>query len=213
MSNLPTLEIVRSRIVTLPGRPPFMLAADLAEFYGVRTDAVTQAVKRHQIRFPEDFVFTINSVEREQLITQNVLSNMHSRALPMAFTDLGAYALCGVLRSVRAAEVSVIIFRAFAALLKETAQAMRAKAGRAISFYMRHNKPHAHARLCLDQGMSYADIKATAPRSWTNNMLVTALQDCHLDTPELPLPADMPRLRSQPIFAVEPSNQMQLFGA
>lgn len=117
-----TLATAQSRVLTLPGRPRFMLDADLAEFYGTRTDLIGLAVKRNPDRFPEDFSFRLTEEEFAALITQNALSNVSSgrggsRHLPLAFTQAGALALSGVLKTPRAAEVSVMVFRAFATIL------------------------------------------------------------------------------------------------
>lgn len=112
-------------IHNLPGREPFMLAADLAEPYGTRTDLIGLAVKRNPDRFPEDFAFRLTETETEQLKTQNALSSMANKALPLAFTHAGAIALSGVLKTPVAAEVSVTVHRTFAALEKRAFDQMR----------------------------------------------------------------------------------------
>ena len=42
-----------------------LLDADLAEFYGVETKVLNQAVKRNLDRFPEDFMFQLTAEEWE----------------------------------------------------------------------------------------------------------------------------------------------------
>jgi hypothetical protein len=118
-----TIAAVRSQIITLPNRPPFMLGASLAEFYETRTDRITEAVKRNPDRFPEDFAFRLTRGEAEVLKTQNALSK-DTNHLPLVFTRAGAHALSGVLKTKVAAERSVTIYRAFAAM-EETAQIQR----------------------------------------------------------------------------------------
>lgn len=114
-----------ARIHELPGREPFMLAADLAEAYGTRTSAITQAVRRNPKRFPERYAFRLTEAETEQLKTQNVSSSMANTALPMAFNHAGAYALSAVLKTDVAAEVSVIIYDTFAAMERQAFDSMR----------------------------------------------------------------------------------------
>lgn len=92
-----------------------MLDRDLAELYGVPTMALKQQVKRNANRFPADFTFRLTKAEAEGLISQNVISTRRSfnRVLPSAFTEQGVAMLSSVLKSERAAQVNVLIMRAF----------------------------------------------------------------------------------------------------
>jgi hypothetical protein len=92
-----------------------MLDRDLAELYGVPTMALKQQVKRNANRFPVDFTFRLTKAEAEFLISQNVISTRRSfnRVLPSAFTEQGVAMLSSVLKSERAAQVNVLIMRAF----------------------------------------------------------------------------------------------------
>ncbi|MCK5062934.1 MAG: ORF6N domain-containing protein, partial [Candidatus Aenigmarchaeota archaeon] len=47
-----------------------MLDKDLAELYQVETKALNQAVKRNITRFPENFMFKITDVEKNELVTK-----------------------------------------------------------------------------------------------------------------------------------------------
>lgn len=121
MTILHSITGLSARIFALPGREPFMLAADLAEAYGTSVKALNQAVSRNPDRFPEDFMFSLTEAETEALRSQNVTANTIStmvRYAPLVFTHAGALALSGVLKTPVAAEVSVVIHRAFAALEK-----------------------------------------------------------------------------------------------
>jgi len=112
---------IRARIHILPERPPLILDADVAEIYGSTTKAVNQAVKRNPERFPSDFTVVLTEDEMAQLRSQNVTTTM-SRAPARAFTHIGAYALSGVLKTPVAAQMSVVIHRAFA---EQEARALR----------------------------------------------------------------------------------------
>ena len=120
-----------------------MLDFDLATLYGVETKALNQAVKRNIDRFPEDFMFRLTEDEwmRSQIVTasenpsqiassaeeesdkairsQIVTSSQKKRKRglnPYAFTEHGVSMLASVLRSEKAAQMSIAIVRAFIAL-------------------------------------------------------------------------------------------------
>jgi hypothetical protein len=119
MITLETVAGVEARIFTLQDRPPFMVGTDLAEVYGSSPKALNQAVKRNPERFPDDFMFSLTESEIAVLRSQNVTASAissKSRYQPLVFTHAGAYALSAVLKTPVAAEVSVIIHRAFAAM-------------------------------------------------------------------------------------------------
>ena len=91
-----------------------MLDRDLAALYGVSTGALNQAVGRNRERFPDDFMFTLDNRESENLKSQTVISSWGGRRKPpSAFTEHGVAMLAGVLRSERAIETSIAIIRAF----------------------------------------------------------------------------------------------------
>jgi hypothetical protein len=91
---------------------------DLANFYGVETRALKQAVKRNPARFPDDFMFELNDAEIEFLVSQNVIPSKKylGGALPFAFTEQGVASLSSVLQSEKAIAVNIQIMRAFVAM-------------------------------------------------------------------------------------------------
>ncbi len=100
-----------------------MFDSDLAELYGVETKALNQAVKRNIARFPEDFMFKLNSNEmkiwqknylRSQFVT--LKQGEHVKYLPHVFTEQGIAMLSSVLRSEMAIEVNIQIIRTFSKL-------------------------------------------------------------------------------------------------
>jgi hypothetical protein len=92
--------------------------ADLAEFYGVPTKALNQAVRRNMDRFPADFMFQLNKAEKAEVVTNcDHLSKLKfSPVNPLVFTEHGALMAASILNSTRAVEVSLFIVRAFVAL-------------------------------------------------------------------------------------------------
>ena len=101
-----------------------MIDTDLALLYDVTTKALKQQVKRNFERFPEDFMFDLTLIEKEELVTNcDRLSNLkHSSVNPMAFTEQGVAMLSSVLHSKKAIQMNIEIMRAFAryrSLLRE----------------------------------------------------------------------------------------------
>lgn len=190
--NAVTIATVQSRIFTLPNRPPFMLDSDLAEFYGTRTDLINTAMKRNADRFPEDFVFRLTEDEFAILTTQNAFSSGVShggrRYLPLAFTHAGAYALSAVLKTPRAAEVSVMVFRAFAAMRSGAAEATKVenallkRFNRNLSTQLLVAKPlWAKIKLLHDAGYHWYSIKCQLGRGEAEYLAIErAMEDCGL---------------------------------
>ncbi|OGR33067.1 MAG: hypothetical protein A2005_00845 [Desulfuromonadales bacterium GWC2_61_20] len=115
------LERIEKTILLVRGQK-VMLDADLAELYGVETKALNQAVRRNRDRFPQDFLFSLTSEEKVEVVTNcDHLSRLkYSSALPLAFTEHGAIMAASVLNSPRAVEVSVYVVRAFVRLRELT---------------------------------------------------------------------------------------------
>ena len=92
-----------------------MLDSDLAELYGVETKNLNKAVKRNISRFPEDFMFQLDSSELADLRFQFGTANLDSkrRFSPYVFTENGVAMLSGVLNNERAINVNISIMRTF----------------------------------------------------------------------------------------------------
>ena len=117
-NELMKFEEIQSRIYTIHG-VQVMLDQDLAEFYGVETRVLNQAVKRNIERFPAGFMFQLAEGEIGDLISQSVMSSSgHGgrRRLPYVFTEQGVAMLAGVLRSDTAIKMSIQIINAFVAM-------------------------------------------------------------------------------------------------
>ena len=95
-----------------------MLSTHLAELYGVEAKMLMLAVKRNIERFPEDFMFQLNSEEYSVLRLQIETSKGRGgiRYNPYAFTEQGVAMLSSVLRSPRAVAVNIQIMRTFVKL-------------------------------------------------------------------------------------------------
>ena len=114
--SLIPVERIEKAIYLIRGEK-VMLDRDLAAMYGVPTKVFNQAVRRHQERFPADFMFQLTKEEarsirsRSQSVTLKRGSNI--KYLPYAFTEHGVLMLSSVLNSERAIQVNIEIMRAF----------------------------------------------------------------------------------------------------
>lgn len=108
---------VQQRILLIRGER-VIVDTDLAEFYGVTTKALNQAVRRNKRRFPRDFVFQLTKSEKEGVLAvcEHLERLKYSPSNPYAFTEYGAIMAAAVLNSQRAVDTSVFIVRAFVAL-------------------------------------------------------------------------------------------------
>lgn len=92
-----------------------VLDKDLAEFYEVKPIRLREQVKRNANRFPEDFMFQLTVEEVDAMVSQNAIPSKQSLGgyLPYVFTEQGVAAVSAVLKSDKAAQVSINIMRAF----------------------------------------------------------------------------------------------------
>ncbi len=81
------LEVIQNRIYEIRGYK-VILDKDLAELYEVTTSNLNKAVKRNLDRFPEDFMFQLNTTEFDLIFQNGTSSWGGTRKLPYAFTEL-----------------------------------------------------------------------------------------------------------------------------
>jgi hypothetical protein len=112
-------ELIKSdyeaMIFTFRGRK-VMVDADLALLYDVATKRLKEQVKRNYSRFPEDFMFELNEIEKNELVANcdRLHSLKHSNVNPLVFTEQGVAMLSSVLHSEEAIRINIEIMRAFA---------------------------------------------------------------------------------------------------
>ncbi len=112
-----SLAQIESMIYIVRGHK-VMLDTDLALLYGVETRYLNKAVKRNSLRFPEDFMFQLSTVEFKQLQKIWNANNKHGgqRKVPNAFTENGVAMLSSILNSEKAILVNISIIRIFTKL-------------------------------------------------------------------------------------------------
>lgn len=81
-------EEISRKILTIRGQR-VMLDADLAELYGGTTARLNEQVKRNRHRFPDDFMFRLNPVEKAEVVANcdNLGRLKFSPVLPTVFTE------------------------------------------------------------------------------------------------------------------------------
>ena len=109
---LPLIRVARGQRV--------ILDSDLARLYGVTTSHLNQQFRRNRRRFPVDFAFALTQKETTEMMSQFVTSSgrRNRRRFPIAYTEHGAVMAANVLKSARAATMSVEVVRAFVQLRK-----------------------------------------------------------------------------------------------
>ena len=117
MSDIIKYEDVESRIFTIRNQQ-VIVDRDVAELYGVETKEINQAVKNNPDKFPDGYIFELNSDEvsvlRSKILTANV--SPKTRVLPKAFTEKGLYMLATILKSPVATMTTIAIVETFARL-------------------------------------------------------------------------------------------------
>jgi len=108
------IELIKKSILEIRGKK-VMLDMDLAIIYEVETRVLKQAVRRNIDRFPDDFMFELNELEMQNLVSQFVIPTLNhfGGAKPFAFTEQGIAMLSSVLKSKKAIQMNIAIMRAF----------------------------------------------------------------------------------------------------
>ena len=90
--------------------------ADVAFLYGVQTKEVNQAVRNNPDKFPEHYMFELNTSElrdlRSKILTTKV--SVMNRNSTKVFTERGLYMLATVLKGERARDITFAIIETFA---------------------------------------------------------------------------------------------------
>ncbi|MDR3367190.1 MAG: ORF6N domain-containing protein [Prevotellaceae bacterium] len=117
MESVVSFSNVENKIIVIRNQN-VILDCDVADLYGVETRDVNKSVKNNPDKFPDGYVFELQSAEK-----QDVVKNFHhleklrfSPQAPKAFTEKGLYMLATILKSERATQTTIEIVETFAKL-------------------------------------------------------------------------------------------------
>ena len=104
---------------------PVILDSDVADFYGVETREINQAVKNNEYKFPDGYVIQLSSDDWKNLKSKILISGWGGKNKPAKlFTEKGLYMLATILKGETATLVTIEIIETFARIRE---------AGRAIN--------------------------------------------------------------------------------
>ena len=111
------LPQVEEKIITLRNQQ-VILDCDVAELYGVATKEINQAVRNNPEKFPDGYIFELDSQEKGEVVKNfDHLQNLRfSPQFPKAFSEKGLYMLATILKSPRAVQTTIAIVEAYAKL-------------------------------------------------------------------------------------------------
>jgi len=113
MNGIININQVEEKILTLRGQN-ILLDSDVAMLYGVETREINQAIKNNPAKFPEGYIFSLQSAERQQLVKNfDRFSNLKHSISTTALTKKGCYMLATILKSPRATQTTIDIIEAF----------------------------------------------------------------------------------------------------
>jgi hypothetical protein len=109
------LRDVKNKIIVIRNQN-VIIDADVACLYGVETKRINGAVRNNPEKFPETYMFQLDSTEAELLRSKFSSANFSSksRVLPKAFTEKGLYMLATILKSKMAVNTTFAIIETFA---------------------------------------------------------------------------------------------------
>ena len=111
--NLIKFEEVNAKIITIRNTK-IILDSDVAWLYGVETKRINEAVSNNPEKFPQGYVFSLDSEEWGNLKSKISTSSWGGKnKLPNAFTEKGLYMLATILKSPLATQTTLAIIEAF----------------------------------------------------------------------------------------------------
>ena len=162
------LEQIKKSILEIRGKK-VMLDMVLAIIYEVETRVLKQAVRRNTDRFPDDFMFELNELEMQNLVSQFVIPtlNHYGGAKPFAFTEQGIAMLSSVLKSKKAIQMNIAIMRAFV-MMRQFALTYQELSEKLIELEKLHNQKFDD----IEQVLTYLMQKDTQQTQQANRKQV-----------------------------------------
>jgi ORF6N domain len=106
-----------------------MLDRDLALLFDTIPLRLRQQVARNPDKFPEHFMFRLNEVETEIMVSQNAIPSKQALggSLPYVFTEHGILQLSNVVKSEKATQMSIKIIEIFVSMREFLSNSLTSK--------------------------------------------------------------------------------------
>jgi tetrahydromethanopterin S-methyltransferase subunit G len=110
-------ELISNKIYFIRNQK-VMLDRDLAILFDTIPLRLRQQVARNPDKFPEHFMFRLNEVETEIMVSQNAIPSKQALggSLPYVFTEHGILQLSNVVKSEKATQMSIKIIEIFVSM-------------------------------------------------------------------------------------------------
>ncbi len=110
-------EIIQDKIYFIRNTK-VMLDRDLAELFEIKPFRLREQVKRNINKFPQHFMFRLNEIEVELMVSQNAIPSKQvlGGSLPYVFTEHGVLQLANVVKSEKATQMSIKIIEIFVSM-------------------------------------------------------------------------------------------------
>lgn len=110
-------ELISNKIYFIRNQK-VMLDRDLAMLFDTIPLRLRQQVARNLDKFPEHFMFRLNDLETEIMVSQNAIPSKQALggSLPYVFTEHGILQLSNVVKSEKATQMSIKIIEIFVSL-------------------------------------------------------------------------------------------------
>jgi len=114
-NNAVTYESIKQALIDLRGQK-VLLDRDVADFYGVETKRVNEAVRNNPEKFPDGYIFTLQRSETQYVVENfdHLKALKYSKVQPHAFTEKGLYMLATIIKSPTATQTTIAIIETFA---------------------------------------------------------------------------------------------------
>ncbi len=110
-------EIIENKIYLIRNTK-VMLDRDLAILFDVKPYRLREQIARNPDKFPEHFMFRLNEIETEIMVSQNAIPSKQALggSLPYVFTEHGILQLSNVVKSDKATQMSIKIIEIFVSM-------------------------------------------------------------------------------------------------
>ena len=126
-TTIPTIADIQSQIHTLPGRPPIMIAADVAEMFETSPKNFLKQVRGNLDLFTPEMMIELTSeeMERSWRFQSANFQGKRTDLTKLGFTEQGVMMAATLMRSKRAKQMVQVIVCAFIEQREATITAMR----------------------------------------------------------------------------------------